>query len=154
MHLYFDESGDFAFPTDRYDVYVQAGLIVPDSFVSKVEHYVGNKNDELGTTELHAAELPAGYAPDELTQIFMSMVSERGYTVTSEAAQAVGAVIERAWERRDGSFGNARLIRNLLEEAILRQSSRLSQSDLAALAPERLSMLEASDIPDVALASR
>lgn len=58
MHLYFDESGDFAFPADCYDVYVQAGLIVPDSFVDKVEHYVANKNDELGVKELHAAELP------------------------------------------------------------------------------------------------
>ena len=57
MHLYFDESGDFAFPTDRYDVYVQAGLIVPDSFVGKVEHYVANKKSQLAK-ELHAAELP------------------------------------------------------------------------------------------------
>jgi hypothetical protein len=65
MHLYFDESGDFAFPGDRYDVYVQAGLIVPDSFVDKVEHYVANKKEELGARELHAAELP----DDELVAI-------------------------------------------------------------------------------------
>jgi hypothetical protein len=58
MHLYFDESGDFAFPADRYDVYVQAGLIVPDSFVGKVEHYVANKKSELAVKELHASELP------------------------------------------------------------------------------------------------
>lgn len=57
MHLYFDESGDFAFPDDRYDVYTQAGLIVPDSVVDKAEHYVANKKDELGVRELHAAEL-------------------------------------------------------------------------------------------------
>jgi hypothetical protein len=64
MHLYFDESGDFAFPADRYDVYVQAGLIGPDSFVAKVEHYVVNK-EELGVRELHAADLP----DDELVSI-------------------------------------------------------------------------------------
>jgi hypothetical protein len=58
VRLYFDESGDFAFPTDRFDVYVQAGLICPDSFVDKIEHYVTNQQRELGVAELHAAELP------------------------------------------------------------------------------------------------
>ena len=42
VHYYFDESGGFAFPEGRYDVYVQAALICPDSFVDKVEHYVDN----------------------------------------------------------------------------------------------------------------
>jgi hypothetical protein len=90
MHLYFDESGDFAFPTDRYDVYVQAGLIVPDSFVNKVEHYVANKNDELGTTELHAAELP----DEELVPICewltsgpLSLVGQATDTAVMTAAQ-------------------------------------------------------------------
>jgi hypothetical protein len=57
VHYYFDESGDFAFPTEGYDVYVQAGLLCPDSFVEKVEHYVDNLKRELGVDELHAAEL-------------------------------------------------------------------------------------------------
>jgi hypothetical protein len=90
MHLYFDESGDFAFPTDRYDVYVQAGLIVPDSFVNKVEHYVANKNDELGTTELHAAELPEEeLAPicEWLTSGPLSLVGQATDTAVMTAAQ-------------------------------------------------------------------
>jgi uncharacterized protein DUF3800 len=58
MHFYFDESGDFAFPAERFDVYVQAALICPDSFVDKVDHYVINQQRELGVAELHAAELP------------------------------------------------------------------------------------------------
>jgi hypothetical protein len=31
MHVYFDESGDFAFASDRFDAYVQAALICPDA---------------------------------------------------------------------------------------------------------------------------
>lgn len=58
VHYYFDESGDFAFPVGRYDVYVQAALICPDSFVDKVEHYVDNFKRALGVDELHGAELP------------------------------------------------------------------------------------------------
>jgi hypothetical protein len=58
VHYYFDESGDFVFPEGHYDVYVQAALICPDSFVDKVEHYVDNFKRELGVDELHGAELP------------------------------------------------------------------------------------------------
>jgi hypothetical protein len=58
VHYYFDESGDFAFPGGRYDVYVQAALICPDSFVDKVEHHVDNCKRALGVDELHGAELP------------------------------------------------------------------------------------------------
>jgi hypothetical protein len=90
MHLYFDESGDFAFPTDRYDVYVQAGLIVPDSFVGKVEHYVANKKSELAVKELHAAELP----DEELVAICewlnsgpLSLVGQATDTAVMTAAQ-------------------------------------------------------------------
>jgi hypothetical protein len=57
MHLYFDESGDFAFPADRYDAYVQAALICPTSFVGKIEHYVENAKKRLGVDELHATAL-------------------------------------------------------------------------------------------------
>jgi hypothetical protein len=90
MHLYFDESGDFAFPTDRYDVYVQAGLIVPDSFVGKVEHYVANKKSELAVKELHAAELP----DEELVAICqwlnsgpLSLIGQATDTAVMTAAQ-------------------------------------------------------------------
>jgi uncharacterized protein DUF3800 len=90
MHLYFDESGDFAFPADRYDIYVQAGLIVPDSFVDKVEHYVASKKEELGVKELHAAELP----DEELVAICewlnsgpLSLVGEATDTAVMTAAQ-------------------------------------------------------------------
>jgi len=60
MHLYFDESGDFAFPEDCYDAYVQAALICPTSFVGKIEHYVDNVKRRLDVDELHATKLPDG----------------------------------------------------------------------------------------------
>jgi hypothetical protein len=65
MHLYFDESGDFAFPADRFDVYVQAALICPDSVLETVEQFVAGMKRELGVPELHAAEL----ADEQLVEI-------------------------------------------------------------------------------------
>ena len=65
MHIYFDESGDFAFPNDRFDAYVQAALICPTSFVDKIEHYVEDAKRGLGVEELHATALP----DEELVEI-------------------------------------------------------------------------------------
>jgi hypothetical protein len=57
LHLFFDESGDFAFPDDRFDAYVQAVLICPDSLIKTIERYVAEKKAEWGLDELHAVEL-------------------------------------------------------------------------------------------------
>jgi hypothetical protein len=57
MHLFFDESGDFAFPDDRFDVYVQAVLICPDSLIGMIERYIEKKKADRGLDELHAIEL-------------------------------------------------------------------------------------------------
>ena len=99
MHLYFDESGDFAFPEDRFDAYVQAALICPDSFVEKIEHYIANKNRELGVDELHAAALPdeelgpicqflAGGPLSMLAQATDSQVMNAGAIAAHREAQA------------------------------------------------------------------
>lgn len=88
----------------------------------------------------------SSYTPDELMQIFVSLASSRGYSITPDAKRAVLEQMERAWNERDASFGNARLVRNLFEEAILRQSSRLAKSGLAGASPARLSALEVDDI--------
>lgn len=65
MHLFFDESGDYAFPTDRFDCYAQAALICPDSMLSEIAAFVDEKRTSWGATELHAAELE----PDQVLEI-------------------------------------------------------------------------------------
>jgi hypothetical protein len=57
VRYFFDESGDFAFPNDRYDVYTQAVLICPDSRLKAISEYVDMKLHELHAPELHASEL-------------------------------------------------------------------------------------------------
>lgn len=57
MHIFFDESGDYSFPPDRFDCYVQAALICPDSQLESVDAYVEARKQELGVVELHAASL-------------------------------------------------------------------------------------------------
>lgn len=57
MHFYFDESGDYAFPANGFDCYVQAALICPDSVLASLEIFVEGRKAAWGVEELHATEL-------------------------------------------------------------------------------------------------
>jgi hypothetical protein len=57
VHIFFDESGDYAFPKDRFDCYVQAAVICPDSQFERVHAYVEAEKQEHGVRELHATNI-------------------------------------------------------------------------------------------------
>jgi hypothetical protein len=57
MHVFGDESGDYAFPAERFDVYAQAVLICPDSQLARIDDFVNGATQRLGCDELHAAHL-------------------------------------------------------------------------------------------------
>ncbi len=57
MHLFFDESGDYGFPADRYDCYVQAALLCPDKLVAEVDRFVAAWKAAWSIDEIHASEL-------------------------------------------------------------------------------------------------
>jgi hypothetical protein len=60
VYFYFDESGDYAFPEDRFDCYVQAALIGPDSVLASLEGFVEERKADWGVDELHATDLEPG----------------------------------------------------------------------------------------------
>jgi hypothetical protein len=65
VYFYFDESGDYAFPADRFDCYVQAALITPDSVLPSIATFVEQRKADWDVQELHAAQLK----PDQLVDI-------------------------------------------------------------------------------------
>ena len=103
-------------------------------------------NPGLASRFSRTIEFP-GFTPSELMQILASMVADTDYWLTPEATQATQGLLERRWQARDSSFGNARLVRNLVEESIQSQAVRLNASALAKLTPAQLSSLEPEDIP-------
>jgi hypothetical protein len=60
MYFFFDESGDYSFPRDRFDSYVQAVLICPDSELGAVTSFVAAKKAAWSVDELHASHLESG----------------------------------------------------------------------------------------------
>ncbi|MGK5558426.1 AAA family ATPase, partial [Actinomadura kijaniata] len=78
------------------------------------------------------------YTDGELVEIFAHMATGHGFALADGVLEAVARRL--AAEPRDESFGNARLVRNLLEETISRQGRRLTAA--ADAAPETITAAE------------
>ncbi len=87
------------------------------------------------------------YSPAELQEVFVGMAATGHYTLAPSTIERVQVVLNREHASKGVNFGNARLVRNLFERAILRQSDRLAldhqltRDDLSTIMPE--------DIPDL-----
>ncbi len=88
------------------------------------------------------------FEPPELVKVLERFAASEGYELTSEAEAKAASVLEQAWLARDESFGNARLARNLFEDAVAAQANRLATH--SALDETSLVRIEADDIPAVA----
>lgn len=91
------------------------------------------------------------YEIKDLLRIAEYICSERDYSMTAEFSQRLG---QRLWqEKLQPNFGNARTVRNLIEQAIKRQSVRVSslsnprRRDLILLTGEDI-QLEKKDTPN------
>ncbi len=86
----------------------------------------------------------AEYNDDQLVAIFRLQARQAGMMVSDEVLEAVRRVIPPA--PRGHTFGNGRFIRNVLEEAISNQATRLSARDADELAERDLRELLPEDI--------
>ena len=66
------------------------------------------------------------YTAPQLLEIFRSMCTRGGYTLSAEGEGAARKLLDELYEDRDENFGNARDVRNLFEKAVTRQSDRVA----------------------------
>ena len=85
------------------------------------------------------------YAPDELVAIFNKLCQDSHFKPTEAANQTLRALLNTLYDRRDGTFGNARLARNLFEKTIEQQANRLAV--ISILTDEVLTTIQPEDIP-------
>jgi Holliday junction resolvasome RuvABC ATP-dependent DNA helicase subunit len=85
------------------------------------------------------------YQPDELLKIFEKMANKSHFHLMPATRTKLLRLFEELYVKRDRTFGNARVARNLFEKSIERQSNRLAV--LSALTDEVLTTLQPEDIP-------
>jgi AAA+ superfamily predicted ATPase len=84
------------------------------------------------------------YDDADLIKIFELMCEQHSYRPDKGCVEAVRSFL--AAETRDKGFGNARIMRNVFEEAIARQASRLRRAD-GELSDQQLMRLTGNDVP-------
>jgi len=87
------------------------------------------------------------YTLDEMQQIFYKMAEKKGLILEQGSEQAVRGMIENA-KKGTADLGNARGVRNLLENCIRRKDSRIASSlrEGKALENEELLTLRKEDL--------
>jgi len=83
------------------------------------------------------------YSTDELVAIFDQLAAKAEYRLDDEARAALRRALDAA--PRDRGFGNGRLARNLFEQAVAAQASRIVE--IGEPTDAQLVTLEAADIP-------
>lgn len=83
------------------------------------------------------------YNLDELLEIGKAMIRSKGFVLAGNAEDELKAIIDEAKKNGGAEAGNGRLVRNLIEKTIRRQSSRIA--DLEQIDEESVILLTEED---------
>jgi SpoVK/Ycf46/Vps4 family AAA+-type ATPase len=94
------------------------------------------------------------YLPEELYQIALYAAEHKQLTIAPEAQEYLKEQLTEAYRKRDNSFGNARFVYGVIEEAKQDMGLRLMKSEnMDALTKEDLSTITLADLKSVFLAN-
>jgi SpoVK/Ycf46/Vps4 family AAA+-type ATPase len=91
------------------------------------------------------------FSPEELMQIANHLLSEQGITATTEAVDHLQKYFAHVFEIKDKYFGNGRLVRKVIEDAVKHQNLRLSQLPAASRNAEMMKELTLEDVLHLSL---
>ncbi len=140
--LFIDEAyslargGERDFGKEAIDTLVKAMEDQRDSLVVVLAGYPGPMQHFLATNPGLHSRFPVtitfpDYSDIELYKIALGMLEQREYTLTAHAQQELVREIRKLRNGDPSRFGNARAVRNLVEQVIRRQAVRLARkSDL------------------------
>ncbi|MCK6615557.1 MAG: AAA family ATPase [Ignavibacteriaceae bacterium] len=89
------------------------------------------------------------YAPDELMEIARSIFKSKGLTMSPEAEEAVKIHFNELYRQRDKNFGNARLVRNLVDSTARNHLLRVADIPKDERTPENTSVVLPADISGI-----
>ncbi|MCR5059768.1 MAG: AAA family ATPase [Saccharofermentans sp.] len=136
--------------TQLMENYRDSVIVIFAGYPDKMRDFL-SQNEGLRSRIAFHLDFP-DYSPDELTDILKLMCEARQYTISDDALACCKSIFEHA--SRVENFGNGRYVRNVLEQAIMRQSNRIiaeSAKTGAELTKDKLCLLEACDFKFVPL---
>ena len=117
-------------------------IVIFAGYPDKMRSFL-NKNEGLRSRVAFHVNFP-DYTENELMEIMNCMLKDKGYSISAVAKKKVDKIFHEAVSIPE--FGNGRLVRNMLEQAIMKQSVRLfNERDIDNEDKQRLFYLTEND---------
>ena len=101
-------------------------IVVAAGYTDEMRDFL-DANPGMRSRIARTIEFP-DYSAAELAAIFRSMAKKNDFTLAPALEAGLDAAIAKLTARRDRTFGNARFVRQLFEDATGRQANRLAES--------------------------
>ena len=101
-------------------------IVVAAGYTDEMRDFL-DANPGMRSRIARTIEFP-DYSAPELAAIFRSMAKKNDFTLAPDLEAGLDAAIAKLTARRDRTFGNARFVRQLFEDATGRQANRLAES--------------------------
>ena len=121
-------------------------VVIAAGYKDKMEEFMLT-NPGLASRFTHKLHID-DYNEDELLAIYKKMAQKEQYTLSTEAEFKALDVIYKMVVNKTSSFGNAREMRNLLDDTIQMLSQRVSQLPADQVTKETYQLILPEDIPD------
>lgn len=109
--------------TQLMENYRDSVIVIFAGYTRKMKEFL-DQNEGLKSRISFHLNFP-DYTPDELSDILKLMAEKREYRIEEDAMNKCREFFEKAV--KEDNYGNGRYARNLLEQAIIRQSSRIME---------------------------
>jgi SpoVK/Ycf46/Vps4 family AAA+-type ATPase len=119
-------------------------VVIAAGYQDKMEEFL-QLNPGLASRFTHKLHIE-DYSEEELLAIFKKMAEKEQYTLSPAAEFKALDVIHRMVKTKDENFGNAREIRNMLNETIQQLSVRVSQMPADQVTKETYQLILPEDI--------
>jgi stage V sporulation protein K len=88
------------------------------------------------------------FTPDQMMLIFEKFAKKSNFAVTAEANTILTETFKLLYDKRDESFGNARVVRNIFEKCVMNQANRVVNYKEIILDNNTLQNIGEVDVPD------
>ena len=122
-------------------------VVIAAGYKDKMEEFL-QMNAGLASRFTHKLHID-DYNEDELFAIYKKMAQKEQYTLSSAAEFKVLDVIYKIVMNKDANFGNAREMRNLLDDTIQRLSLRVSNLPPEQITKETYQLIQPEDIKEL-----